>query len=201
MSGDGLQHLENCLNRLLELDEDTAARLGELSGRVVAIELSGTGVAFRFVPEAGEVRLYPSGPREPDVTIRGRPLELLRYMAARHAGRGGVHIEIAGDVDVAQRLQQILGGLDPDWEEVLSQWVGDTLARKLRRGAGALLEFGREARSSLSFSLSEYLRYERQLLVDRSAADAFVRAVDDLRDDAERVRARLALVDRHLQQG
>ena len=192
------QVLEQYLNRLLEMDAEMAERLGELSGRVIAVEVSGTPVAFRLVPEAGALRLHADGPRDPDVTIRGRPLELLRHVAARGAGRGGGHIEIVGDVELAQRLQQILSRLEPDWEEALSQWVGDLPARKLVRAGGALLAFGREARESLSFSVSEYLRYERRVLVDRPAADRFVRAVDDLRDDAERLRARLQLLDRRL---
>ena len=194
------QALEQGLNRLLEMDAENAARLEELAGRVIAVEVTGTGIAFRLVPEAGALRLHATGPREPDVTIRGRPLELLRHVAARGTGRGGGHIEISGDVEVAQRLQQILARLEPDWEEALSQWVGDLPARKLVRAGGALVAFGREARASLSFSLSEYLRYERRVLVDRPAADSFVRAVDDLRDDAERLRARLQLLDRRLEQ-
>jgi len=192
--------LEQYLNRLLEMDAEVAARLGELSGRVIAVEVSGTALAFRLVPEAGAMRLHADGPRDPDVTIRGRPLELLRHVAARGSGRGGGHIEIAGDVELAQRLQQILSRLEPDWEEALSQWIGDLPARKLRRGAAALLAFGREVRESLPFSTSEYLRYERRVLVDRPAADGFVRAVDDLRDDAERLRARLQILDRRLEQ-
>ena len=48
--------------------------------------------------------------------------------------------------------------------------------------------------------MSEYLRYERQVLVDRPMAEAFVRSVDDLRDDAERMQARLARLDRQLGQ-
>ena len=200
MSG-SWQVLEQTLNRLLEMDADTAALLGELSGRVIAVEVSGTAVAFRLVPETGALRVHADGTQAPDVTIRGRPLELLRHVAARGAAaRGGGHIEIAGDVEVAQRLQQILARLEPDWEEALSQWVGDLPARKLGRAAGALVEFGREVRQSLSFSASEYLRYERRVLVDRPEADGFVRAVDDLRDDAERLRARLQLLDRRLEQ-
>ena len=196
-----LQALEQCLNRLLEMDEETAARLEELSGRVIAIDVSGTGHAFLLVPELGALRLHATGSRESDVTIRGRPLELLRHVVARRTDRGGGHIEIAGDVEVAQQLQEILSRLEPDWEEALSQWVGDTAARKLRRGAEALLRFGREARGSLSFSLSEYLRYERHLLIDRPLADAFVRSVDDLRDDVERLNARLSLLDQRLGRG
>ncbi len=195
-----MQALENCLNRLLEMDTETAARLGELSGRVIAIEVSGTNFSFLLAPESGALRLHGVDSMKPDVSIRGRPLELLRHVAARGTGRSGGHIEIAGDVEVAQKFQQILSRLEPDWEEELSQWVGDTAARKLRRGANAILQFGREARQSLSFSMSEYLRYERQVLVDRPMAEAFVRSVDDLRDDAERMQARLARLDRQLGQ-
>lgn len=189
----GLLLLEQILNRLLELDEDTAARLEEIAGRIIAVELTGTGIAFELLAEAGAVRLRAVGSRTPDVIIRGRPSELLRHVTSR---RGGGQIEISGDVELAQELQRIFAALDPDWEEALSQRIGDTPARALSRMSAALIRFVREARGSLAFSLSEYLRYERQALMDRPDVDAFVRAVDDLRDDAERLRARLQVINR-----
>lgn len=191
-----LDLLEQAVNRLLELDTDTAERLGQLAGRVIAFEITGPGLSFTLLPGAGAVQLHAAGSHAPDVTVRGRPLELLRHVAGRRSGRGGGHIEIAGDVEVAQQLQQILARLDPDWEEALSRHVGDTAARKLRRGAVALRDFAREARESLGVSVSEYLRYERRVLVDRPESESFVRAVDDLRDATERLRARLQILDR-----
>lgn len=193
-----LEVLEHCLNRLLELDEDTAARLGALSGRIIAFEITGTGLAFAMAPGSGALRLHAADACTPDVTVRGRPAELLRHVAGRRSGRSGGHIEIAGDVEVAQQLQQILARLDPDWEEALAQWVGDTAAHRLRRGALAMRDFARTARESMGLNVSEYLRFERRMLVDRPEADTFVRDVDDLRDDTERLRARLRFLARRL---
>ncbi len=190
-----LELLEQAVNHLLELDTDTAERLGQLAGRVIAFEIVGPGLAFTLSPTAGAVQIHAAGIHTPDVTVRGRPAELLRHVAGSRSGGGG-HIEIAGDVEVAQQLQQILARLDPDWEEALSRRVGDTAARKLRRGAVALRDFAREARESLGASVSEYLRYERRVLVDRPESEAFVSAVDDLRDATERLRARLQFLDR-----
>lgn len=191
----GLEWLQQGVNRLLELDPDTAARLATLQGRVIAFDITGTGLAFVLIPGAGVVEIHAPGRYPPDVTVRGRPVDLLRHVAGKRTGRGGGHIEIAGDVELAQQLQQVLAHLDPDWEEALAQWVGDGLARKLRRGAVALRAFARETRESFAFSTSEYLRFERRVLVDRPEHDGFVRAVDDLRDAAERLRARLQRLD------
>lgn len=193
-----LELLERILNRLLELDADTAARLGALDGRIIAFEITGAGIAFALAPAAGTLRLHAHAAYRPDVTVRGRPAELLRHVAGRRSGRGGAHIEIAGDVEVAQQLQQILARLDPDWEEALARWVGDTAARKLRRAALALRDVAREARESLGFSVSEYLRFERRVLVDRPETENFVRAVDDVRDAAERLRARILFLHRRV---
>jgi ubiquinone biosynthesis protein UbiJ len=189
----GLELLEACLNRLLELDPDSAALLDALAGRVFAFEITGPGIGFVLAPGADGVRVHAPGTVAPDVTVRGRPAALLRHLA----GRGG-HIEVAGDVELAQRLQQVLARLDPDWEEALAAWVGGSAARNLCRGAAALRDCMRTARASLGASVSEYLRYERRVLVDRPEAETFVGAVDDLRDDVERLRARLQRLDRRL---
>jgi ubiquinone biosynthesis protein UbiJ len=189
----GLRLLEQVLNRALELDGEVAARLDEIRDRCIAVEIVGTDIAFHLVPGADTVRLEIPGSRAAEVTIRGRPGELLRHLA----GRGG-HIEIAGDVELAQQLQRIFAALDPDWEEALAQWIGDVPARSVGRVAAALTRFGRELRNSVRFSLSEYLRYERRVLVDRPDVSDFVRAVDELRDAVERLRARMRLLERRI---
>jgi len=182
--------LERLARRLLELDAEQAARLRTLEGRVIAVEFRGIAVRLVLLPGPDGLRLAAAHDGPVHVTVRGAPLDMLSYLAgsAPAAGRG---LEIAGDVAAAETLQEILKDFDPDWEEALSEWVGDAAARGLGnalRGAG---NWARGAGRSTLRDFDEYLRFESRAVPEREEVGQFVTAVDRLRDDVERLRARL----------
>jgi ubiquinone biosynthesis protein UbiJ len=81
--------------------------------------------------------------------------------------------------------------LDLDWEEELSRWLGDSLARKLGNLGRRSARVARESVQTLAMDLSEYLRFEKQALPDRTEVDEFNADVDTLRNDVERLKARI----------
>jgi len=183
--------MEAVLNRVLALDEEAAAGLVALEGKVIGLQVSGSLLALYLLPQANGVQLRDSPPRDPDVVIRGTLAQLSDYVLRSTSGRGGGRLEVIGDVGLAQQLQRVLARIEPDWEEAMSQWVGDTAARKLGAGVRDVMSLGREMAGTLSASLSEYLRYEQPLLPDALEVDDFNAAVDRLRDDVERLRTRI----------
>ena len=44
--------------------------------------------------------------------------------------------------------------------------------------------------------ISEYLRYEKEALLDKSEVDEFNQAVDNIRDDVERLQKRLERLEK-----
>ena len=80
----------------------------------------------------------------------------------------------------------------PDLEEELARVVGDVAARNLANLARGFLDFGRKAGRSLAGNVSEYLQEEGRDLPTTTEAEEFLAGVDRLRDDVERLEARLA---------
>ena len=108
---------------------------------------------------------------------------------ARYAVTGRADdIRFAGEAEQARRLRELLSGLDLDWEELAAGAVGDTAARLLGRGAE---EFARAARHGAADNVRDYLHRESGLLPDRAELERFLRGVDRLRDDLERLAQRL----------
>ena len=199
LSALALEGLEQALNGLLALDPDTRARLSALHGRVIRVDLRGTGLALNFVPgHDGRLRLPGQIEGQPDCVLSGSPLDLLRARDPETGQRQlfAGHVRIEGDSGLAQRFAEALGALDVDWEEQLARLTGDLVAHEIGRAARAAGSEFRRLRENAGESLSEYLTEEARLLPHPAEVERFLDDVDRLRDDLERLAARIALLER-----
>ena len=193
-----LQGIETTLNTLIELDGRAADRLARLHGRVVAIALRGTGITFYFVPDQqGRLQVYGQYEGEPDACIEGSPLDLMRA-SDKQSGSAELfagNVSIHGDTELAHRFSETLGGLDIDWEEELSKFIGDIGAHELGRAMREARAQGRRLGGISAQNLSEYLTEEARLLPHRYEFDAWQEDVETARDDLERLLARVELLE------
>jgi ubiquinone biosynthesis protein UbiJ len=184
---------EGTLNRVLALDPEGASRLAAVQGQVLLVEFAGFGTRLFVVPGESGLFLYGAYEAEPDCIVRGSPVALLSMMTAEHREdavfRGG--IEIDGDNRVAQTLGEVMRGLDIDWEEQLSKLLGDTLAHRLMVRARAGGRWAERSGDVARENLREYLQEEAGVVPSRAELEDFFAAVDTLRDDVERLAARV----------
>lgn len=185
--------VEQALNRYIALDPEGAAGLDALAGRIIAIELEGFGTRVTVIPVERGLQLFGAYDAEADCVIRGTPLGLARMgMAERKETQlisGEVQIE--GDNALAQAFSAALARLDIDWEEQLARMIGDPFAHQVGNQVRAAERWSRRTSESMTANLSEYLQEERRLLPTRYEVDAFLAQVDTLRDDMERIAARV----------
>ncbi len=184
---------EEAANRLLRLDGETMRALGALSGRIIRIELRGTGITFDVAPAQSGIRLRARGDSAPDVTVCGSIYGLIDLVRGRQtqAFRAGA-VDIRGDVELGQQFQKILQQMDIDWEEIAARVVGDPLAHQLGNAVRATTSTLRAAVSVIMQDVAEYLQRERRVLPSRDDVDAFADAVDVLRADVDRLAQRVA---------
>jgi ubiquinone biosynthesis protein UbiJ len=104
-------------------------------------------------------------------------------------------VRIEGDAEVAQKFRELLEQAQPDFEEELSRVIGDVAARQVANFARGFLDWGRKAGGSLATNVAEYLQEEGRDLPTRTEVEEFLSSVDQLRDDAERLEARLARIE------
>ena len=192
--------LERVVVRALDLDPETRDALAGFPDKVVDVEIAGVGVV-RLRIDGGQVRVGSRDEaRAADVTVRGGPVSLLRFAIAgdrdREALLLGGGVSLHGDVALAARLQRIVARMDLDLEEAFAQRIGDAPAHGLFRGMRGLGGWVRDAGASLLADASEYLRYETAITPRREEAGRFTHEVDDLRDDVERLEARIRRLER-----
>ncbi len=189
--------LETAVNGALQLDPVTRERLAQLQDRVIAVEPAGLDATFFLQPGPGGLRVLTQCNRTPELTVRGSPLALLALARGTRTGSGS-EIELDGDAELGRRLQALLAGLDVDWEEALARVIGDLPAHQAGNLVRAGHRWGQHSIDSLLRNVSEYVQYERCLLPPAHAVQRFVADVDRLRDDMERLEARVQRLTRRL---
>jgi ubiquinone biosynthesis protein UbiJ len=202
--------LENVLNRGLPRSPRAQQLCAELAGRRVGIttgpvqsggggyllvESTGHSLKLSLVTAGTLVSAPPNAP--PDAIVTGGPLSLLALSGSAPEAvlqRGDVRID--GDAELAQKFRELALLLRPDLEEELSLVLGDVPAHQLGRFARAAFGWTRKAAATTVRNVAEYLGHERQDLVPRSEAEQFLQGVDTLREDVDRLAARIDLLTR-----
>jgi len=195
-----LEGLERGVNQLIGLDPQAGSLLAGLHGRVIRIDLQGMGIRLNFVPaHDGRLQILGRIEGEPDCTLTGSPLDLMRAGDSGASQLFSGKVRIDGDNRTAHRFSEALAGLDIDWEEQLSRLTGDIVAHEIGRGVRAVQREGERIGRSSRDNLSEYLTEEARLLPHRYEVEEFLDQVDRLRDDSERLAARIALLEQRLE--
>lgn len=198
-----LKNIERLVNELLCLDEENLERLSGLDGKNIKIEISESNLVMYLNLTRQGVEINPVSETPADVTIRASTVTYLQ-LAMRSKGGYTVspgEMEIIGDVGLAQQFQSIIKELEIDWEEYISQWCGDYMAHKTGNFFRGLHNYIKETGEMISMDISEYLRYEKGQLPDQSEVNEFILAVDNIRNDVERLQQRLTRIDKHLFSG
>jgi ubiquinone biosynthesis accessory factor UbiJ len=183
--------LERALNRYLELDPDSRARLAALRGGVVALAIEGTGHTLYFVPGEDHIQVTLHYDRPPDTLIRGAPLSLARLGLAGDTTRLPDGVSLEGDARLGQNFRDLLRGVDLDLEEWLSRVTGDMFAHRVGDSLRAFAGWARHAADSLRMNAGEYLREESGVMPTQDEVNAFMDDVDRLREDIDRLEARI----------
>jgi hypothetical protein len=123
------------------------------------------------------------------------PFALLDLFARREDGAVAherAAVQISGDAEIAARYRDLIELARPDWEEELSRLIGDLPARRLSLAAQAALSWARGFARTAGANVAEYLQEESRALVSKPEVEEFLANVDELRETADRVEARLA---------
>lgn len=187
-----LRPVAKILNR--NIQESTPARelCLKLSGTVVAVRVSDTALAAYFIVDDEAIDVVAASSQDPDVIITGSLITLasLAGQSGTTAIRDG-SLDISGDAELAGQFQQLLSFARPDIEEELSGIVGDAAAHRLGELARGFGRWGRSARSTMGANIREYLQEESRDAPSRYEVEKFNTNVSKLRDDVDRIEARL----------
>jgi ubiquinone biosynthesis protein UbiJ len=183
--------LERGLNHTLR-DSPTAARLlAQLNGQALALHAEELGRMLYLVAHPAGLQVLMQVDRPAQATLSGTLFSLSRLAAGSASGRLPPGVRLSGEIEVAEQFQRLLALARPDFEALLARALGDALAHSVGTRLQRIGRWVSRSLFSLGQDASEYLRYETDLLPDRSEVAAWIDEVDRLRDDVARLAARV----------
>ncbi|HEX7817267.1 ubiquinone biosynthesis accessory factor UbiJ [Dyella sp.] len=190
--------LETALNHTLSLDPDSLQRVQALEGRSVQVHLRGPELHMAVTVQNGRLTVGP-GREDSHLRVAATPASLLAMALRRHDdGVAPGKVEIAGDADLARRLEKLASQFAPDFEEAFARTFGDVfgvpLARAIRKG----LAHARTSARHATEDTADWLRDEIRVAAAPGETEGFLDEVDLLRERSERLEARLARLEQKL---
>lgn len=194
---------EQMLNHLLANDDYLAVRLRRFSGKSICLHSRKPTSRITLHVLEGRVRLSSLDADQldllPDASITGDAGALLGLLTdSGSKPLANTAIEITGDALLVQDLFTTVRGLDLDWLDYLSPFLGEILTHELGQASVQARQWSAQARENLGRNVDAYLKEELQLLPDRERMRHFSNQLDHLRLRLDRLRARTELLQSRL---
>lgn len=185
------------LNHALAQDPEILPKLDALQDRRIHLHMTDLNQHVAILFDQQKIKLsnlaIPTSDEEaddPDLHISGRSLNLLK-LGREPDALFSTDITIKGDIQFAKTLQDLLADFDFDWEQHLAQFTGDTLAHPIANGLQAFHNWASQTTHDVTLDIAEYLREESRILPDASEVNTFMKGVDKIRGDMDRLEARI----------
>ena len=186
--------LQKAINHALALDPSMPAKIQSLQGHVLQIIISPLNVYFFIAFEQGQLRLLDQYNEHPDTIIHSSPLGLIRLSllpASRVRSLFNDKIRMSGNIELGQRVKQLIDELDIDWEGHLALFTGDVVAHQVGSFVRQGLRFKRQISNSLRHNVTDFLQEESRTFPPREVVNNFFHDVDILSMDTERLAAHI----------
>ena len=185
--------IETVINRYLALDPELLDKLAQFDGKVIKLEMTGINKSFYMLPSERGMQVLTEYEGTADTVLRGTPVSLFKMGLVSNVAnlllKG--EIEITGDTRLGHQFKNVFSQMDIDWSEPLADIVGDGLAYQIQQSGNKFGRWGKTTARSVSTSVSEYLQEESRDVVTDTELNIFNEAVDQLRDDVDRLQARI----------
>lgn len=191
LSTAALAGLEKLINTALRYDPGTRIALGNLADQVLAINVTAPAFTIYLTPDEQGLRLMGHWEGEVHTQLRGSLPALLQLARSERTSFADSGVEVIGNTGLLVDLQRLLKNLDIDWEEALSELLGDVVGHQ---GAGMIrtgVNYARDRTSETKRLISEFLTEELQTLPSRNELEDFYQDVDELRLQVDRLEARM----------
>lgn len=173
------------LNHLLQQNKELKHAMCAYQGRVFSLQTPLLGATMLIAHDG----FVDSTDEEPEVTVRFLDSALVKMAQQQSPGVGDV--VITGDHGLGMALLPILGEIRYYPGQDVARVLGDGLAGGLMSRVEGLKKQLLQGKSRLAEQVQDYAYEANAPIVAKADFDVWSDAVDELRDDAARLEARL----------
>jgi len=172
-------------NHLLSQNDWMQSDLINHKNKIVIIEISGFKTIFK-VKGDGQVEMINDS-KDYDCKIKLTVNDLIGQLVNNKNGK----INIEGDIELANKISQVLRKIEWDLEEDLAKYIGDIPAIQTTKALKKIKNTTKENIKTLTSSLIEYWQEENKILAKTRDVEMFNKKIDTIVEDTERVEARI----------
>jgi ubiquinone biosynthesis accessory factor UbiJ len=186
--------LTRLLQHLISQNSWASNLLQPFAGKSIQINVSFISASLVILENgnlamAGETNM-------PDAKVTIPPSLLLRLLAKDEAANRQINIE--GDAHLAAELAKVFSNMRWDYEDDLSNLIGDIPANKIGTFARDAASSVKETSVNLAEMLSEYWQEEMPLIAKKRHVEQFNAEVDTLGADVARFEKKLAKLTKNI---
>lgn len=168
-------------------------KLAAFDGKVIKLDITGINKELFMFPGKDGIQVRTKYDGAADTVLRGSPISLFKMGLASNVANLLLNgeVEISGDTRLGHQFKNVFSQMDIDWSEPLASLLGDSMAYQLQQTGKKVNVWGKQTVNSVSESISEYLQEESRDLVTETELQIFNDAVDTLREDVDRLQAKI----------
>ena len=168
------------INGYLKCDPERAQGLQSVNEKIIAITIKEFNRSTVFKVEDIILREVGEAETKPDVEIIASLKVLPDYFLGVDQNQfiKNGDLEIIGDSHVASTFHNVLKGIEIDWEDLLSKYIGDVAANQLGTAVGKAQDFVKQLGENLRLDVRDYVQDELQIAVTETEVDDFISQVN-----------------------
>ncbi|WP_409439008.1 SCP2 domain-containing protein [Psychromonas sp. GE-S-Ul-11] len=179
--------LETSVNQLHQLDSSAISKRKQLNGTIIAASLQEIDLPLYFIISEQQVDVLNQFEGQPDCTIKVSFQALNKLQDNRQLTQliKSGELEVDGDIQLVQKFAMLLTDMQIDWEEHLSQKVGDVIAHKLCQHAKTAFQTTQFQYKRIETQSALYVTEEIKLAPSALEVAYFCDQVSSLATDAD----------------
>jgi ubiquinone biosynthesis protein UbiJ len=220
-----LNSLETVINRALLLDPVTEHKVKQLSGQRLTVRAHTPEIVATVIFAEDSIQIFG----DPDELINGdytnikssadastvdatlsnttvinttieAPSFTFAAQALRDEHQGiDTDIKISGDRELVEKVHHIVSTLDVDWEEPLSQFIGDAAAHKVGQIGRDFFRWTKRAMRTFITDVDVFVREEADIVPPNEAMKFHIAAVDQVHSDVDYLQQRIDKLKQKMQ--
>ena len=181
------------VNRYISADPERANQLSQINGKTIRLYIKELNQnCILKINGLSVVELEePADKTDVEVIVSLKVLSDFMLGVDKENMLKNGDLEIKGDAHVASVFQHTMKSIEIDWEEILSDYTGDAIAHHLGAGIRELHALRARMKENFRLDARDFLQDNLQVAVTKEEVDEFMRDVDTMRAQVERLEARL----------